>query len=243
MSQVEGRNPVIEALRSGGVTRVLLVEGAEGAPKIQEVIRLAKEMQIPVEFVEKVHLDDISETGRHQGVVAFMERPRYASLDEVLSKEEGEVSLLLLDRVQDPRNFGAILRTAEATGVDAVVIPERDSVGLTSTVMRTAMGGAVHVPVVRGSLFRVVKRLRDEGVKLIGVDPDGTVEYYDVRLTGSIAFILGGEGKGISQQLLSKCDSVVRIPMIGHIASLNVSVSAAVVLYERLRQQVKARLS
>jgi 23S rRNA (guanosine2251-2'-O)-methyltransferase len=240
---VEGRNPVIEALRRGGVTRVLLVEGAESAPKIQEIIRLAKEKKVPVEFVERAHLDDISETGRHQGVVAFMERPRYASLDEVLSKEEGDVCLLLLDRVQDPRNFGAILRTADATGVDAVVIPERDSVGITSTVMRTAMGGAVYVPVVRGSLFRVVKRLRDEGVKIVGIDPDGTVEYYDERLTGSIAFVLGGEGRGISQQLLGKCDGVVRIPMIGHITSLNVGVSAAVVLYERLRQQVKAQSS
>ncbi|UCD43802.1 MAG: 23S rRNA (guanosine(2251)-2'-O)-methyltransferase RlmB [Candidatus Bathyarchaeota archaeon] len=243
MSQVEGRNPVIEALRRGGVTRIILVEGAEGAPKIQEITRLAKEMKVHVEFVERAHLDDISETERHQGVVAFMEPPRYASLDEVLSKEEGDVCLLLLDRVQDPRNFGAILRTADATGVDAVVIPERGSVGITSTVIRTAMGGAVHVPVVRGSLFRVVKRLRDEGVKIVGIDPDGTVEYYDERLTGSIAFVLGGEGRGISQQLLGKCDGVVRIPMIGHITSLNVGVSAAVVLYERLRQQVKTRPS
>nr|MBC8498415.1 RNA methyltransferase [Candidatus Bathyarchaeota archaeon] len=149
---------------------------------------------------------------------------------------EGDVCVVVLDRVQDPMNLGSVLRTAEATGVNAIVVPRRGGVGLTSTVRRAAMGGDVYVPVVRERPFRVLKSLREEGVRVVGVDPGGGVDYYDERLTGSVAFVLGGEGGGLSQQMLDKCDVVVRIPMSGRLDSLNVGVAAAVVLYERVRQ-------
>ena len=237
MSKVEGRNPVLEAVRGRRADRVLVDEGSKSASKIEEIVNLAQSAGIHVEFVTRRELNKISETGHHQGVLAFIVRPSYTSIEEVLSGVEGDVCVVVLDRVQDPMNLGSVLRTAEATGVNAIVIPRRGGVGLTPTVRRAAMGGDVYVPVVRERPFRVLRALREEGVRIVGVDTGGGVDYYNERLTGSVAFVLGGEGGGISQQLLDKCDVVVRIPMSGHLDSLNVGVAAAVVLYERVRQQ------
>ena len=236
MSQVEGRNPVLEAVRGRLADRVLVDEGSKGARKIEEIVDLARRAGIRVEFVRRRELDRISKTKHHQGVLAFIVRPAYTSIEEVLSGVEGDVCVVVLDRVQDPMNLGSVLRTSEATGVNAVVIPRRGSVGLTPAVRRVAMGGDVYVPVVRERSFRVLRSLREEGVRVVGVDPSGGVDYYDERLTGSVVFVLGGEGGGLSQQMLDKCDVVVRIPMAGHLDSLNVGVAAAVVLYERVRQ-------
>jgi len=134
-------------------------------------------------------------------------------------------------------NLGSILRTAEATGVDAVVIPKKGSVGLTPAVLRASMGGGLHVPIVRDSLFQTTKLLKQEGVRLVAVDPTGSTDYFHERLTGSVALLLGGEDRGINPSLLDRCDNVVRIPMHGRITSLNVGAAAAIVLYERIRQQ------
>ena len=237
MSQVEGRNPVLEAVRGRLVDRVLVDEGSKSASKVEEIVNHAQRAGIRVEFVPRRELDKISETGHHQGVIAFIVRPAYASIEEVLSEVEGDVCVVVLDRVQDPMNLGSVLRTAEATGVSAIVIPRRGGVGVTPAVRRAAMGGDVYVPVVRERPFRVLRSLMEEGVRVVGVDPSGGVDYYDERLTGSVAFVLGGEGGGLSQQMLDKCDVVVRIPMSGRLDSLNVGVAAAVVLYERMRQQ------
>ena len=237
MSKVEGRNPVLEAVRGRLADRVLVGEGSKSASKVEEIVNLAQRAGIRIEFVPRRELDKISETGHHQGVIAFIVRPSYASIEEVLSGIEGDVCVVVLDRVQDPMNLGSVLRTAEATGVSAIVIPRRGGVGVTPTVRRAAMGGDVYVPVVRERPFRVLRSLREEGVRVVGVDPGGGVDYFNERLTGSVAFILGGEGGGLSQQLLDKCDVVVRIPMSGRLDSLNVGVAAAVVLYERVRQQ------
>jgi len=167
------------------------------------------------------------------------ETPGYASLEAILERTKGEVCVVILDGVQDPQNLGSILRTSDAAGVDAVVVPRKESVGLTATVLRVSMGGGASVPVVRENLYPSVKLLRDEGVRLVGVDPSGIENYWDKDLTGSVAFILGGEERGISPTLLGKCNSSIRIPMTGSIKSLNVGVSAALVLYERLRQMNK----
>ena len=237
MSQVEGRNPVLEAVRGRLADRVLVDEGSKSASKVEEIVDLAQRAGIRVEFVPRRELDKISETGHYQGVIAFIVRPAYASIEEVLSEVEGDVCVVVLDRVQDPMNLGSVLRTAEATGVSAIVIPRRGGVGVTPAVRRAAMGGDVYVPVVRERPFRVLRSLMEEGVRVVGVVPSGGVDYYDERLTGSVAFVLGGEGGGLSQQMLDKCDVVVRIPMSGRLDSLNVGVAAAVVLYERMRQQ------
>jgi len=236
VSQVEGRNPVLEAVRGRRADRVLVDEGSKGVSRIEEIVNLAKREDISVEFVPRRELDRISKTGRHQGVLAFMDRPSYTSLGDVLSGVEGDVCVVVLDRVQDPMNLGSVLRTSEATGVNAVAIPMRGGVGLTPAVRRAAMGGDVYVPVVRERPFRVLRSLREEGVRVVGVDPGGRVNYFDERLTGSVAFVLGGEGVGLSRQMLDKCDVVVKIPMSGHLDSLNVGVAAALVLYERVRQ-------
>jgi 23S rRNA (guanosine2251-2'-O)-methyltransferase len=164
-----------------------------------------------------------------------MKTPRQASIDQVLSAE-GDLSVLLLDKVQDPMNLGSILRTSEATGVNAIVVPKKGGVGITPTVLRASMGAGLRIPVVKASLYQTVKLLKGEGAKIVGVDPTGDIEYYEERLMGSLALILGGEGRGISPTLLGKCDSIVRIPMAGKIESLNVGVAAAIVLYERMRQ-------
>jgi 23S rRNA (guanosine2251-2'-O)-methyltransferase len=236
MSKVEGRNPVLEAVRGRMADRVLVDEGSKSARKIEEIVNLARSTSIHVEFVTRRELDKISETGHHQGVLAFIVRPSYVSIEKVLSEVEGDICVVILDRVQDPMNLGSVLRTAEATGVNAVVIPRRGGVGLTPAVRRAAMGGDVYVPVVRERPFRVLRSLKEEGIKVVGVETGGGVDYFNERLTGSVAFILGGEGGGLSQQMMEKCDVVVRIPMSGRLDSLNVGVAAAVVLYERVRQ-------
>jgi 23S rRNA (guanosine2251-2'-O)-methyltransferase len=235
MLQVEGRNLVYELLLNSNAIRVLVAKESKDDPRIQEIIRLASRRKTPVEMTERSGLDKASETGRHQGVIALVEAQRYVPMRKIL--EVDEACVVLLDRVQDPMNLGSILRTAEAAEVSGVVIPKRGGVGLTPTVLRASMGGGLKVPVVRGSLFQAVKLLKGAGAKVVGVDPSGTAEYFDERLTGGLALVLGGEDRGISPTLLSKCDSVVRIPMKGQIMSLNVGVAAAVVLYERMRQQ------
>ncbi|MCX6656216.1 MAG: 23S rRNA (guanosine(2251)-2'-O)-methyltransferase RlmB, partial [Candidatus Bathyarchaeota archaeon] len=227
---------VLETLKQGGIRKLLVVEGSTSDPKVKEIVGLAKGRGVPVELVEKMVLDNMSETRHHQGVIALVEAPSYIALNRVVEKAGREPCVIILDGVQDPQNLGSILRTSDATGVDAVLIPKKEGVGLTPTVLRVSMGGGAHVPVARENIYPAVKLLKDEGFKLVAVDTSGDYDLWEEDLTGAVALVLGGEGEGISPTLLNKCDSIVRIPMHGHVSSLNVGVSAAVVLYERLRQ-------
>ncbi len=236
MSKVEGRNPVMETLKQGGVRKLLVLEGSTGDPKIKEIVELAKRRKSPIDFVEKFELDKLSETKHHQGVIALVEAPGYIALNRVVEKMGKAPCVVVLDGVEDPQNLGSILRTADAAGVDAVLIPKKESVGLTPTVLRVSMGGGAHVPVARENIYPAVKLLKDEGFKVVAVDMSGDHDIWQEDLSGAVALVFGGEGEGISPTLLEKCDSVVKIPMLGHVPSLNVGVSAAVVLYERLRQ-------
>jgi len=236
MIQVEGRNPVHEALKTMKPERILVAKGTEDQTKIAEILRLAEERGTRIEIVPKKRLDTLSESGRHQGVIAQIQPPKVATLKTILTQNTEDVTLILLDRLYDPMNLGSILRTAEATGVDAVVIPKKGSVGLTPAVLRASMGGGLHIPIIRDSLFQTTKHLKKEGVKLVAVDPTGPTDYFHERLTGSIALLMGGEDRGINASLLDRCDSIVRIPMHGRITSLNVGAAAAIVLYERIRQ-------
>ncbi len=237
MSQVEGKNPVYETLKRGGVRKLIVQEGSAEDPKIKEILSLARRHGAPVEFVERNTIDKMSETRRHQGVIALVEAPGYVALNHVVDKAGRTPCVVILDGVQDPQNLGSILRTADAAGVDAVLIPKKEGVGLTPTVLRVSMGGGAHVPVARENIYPAVKFLKDEGFKLVAVDTSGDHDHWEEDLSGAVAFILGGEGEGISPTLLDKCNTVVRIPMHGHVSNLNVGVSAAIVLYERLRQQ------
>jgi len=235
---VEGRNPVLELLRSGGTVRLVQVaQDLEGKQVIQEILSLAENRGVPIKFVPRQELRKLSQTGLDQGVIALTAPPTYVPLRKVLEARGGNIFAIILGEVQDPQNLGSILRTAEATNVDVVVIPKRGSVGITPAVHRTSMGGSAYVPVARENLFTALKLLKDEGVRCVAVDPSGSVDYFEVDLTGALALVLGGEDKGVGPALLRKCDLVIRVPMMGRLTSLNVGVAAALAMYERVRQQ------
>lgn len=238
MIQIEGRNPVLEAIRGSKVLRVKVAKEVEKESKIRKIISLLAKKRTPYEFTKLNELNKISLTGRHQGVIAFIKQPEILTLDMFLRDSGRDVCILLLDQIQDPHNLGAILRSAECSGIDGVVIAKRKSVGLTPTVHRISMGGSIYVPVFREKLYPAIKLLRDEGLRIIGVDPSGSLEYYKEDLTGATAFVIGGEDKGVNPILLKKCDNIVFIPTLGRIQSLNVSVAVSVVLYERVRQKM-----
>ncbi len=237
MIQVEGRNPVHETLKTTRPERILITKGTEDQPKIQEILLLAQQHGTPVEHVPKKRLDTLSKSGRHQGVIALIQPPPATTLKQVLTQNPRDITLILLDRLYDPMNLGNILRTAEATGVHAVIIPKKGSVGLTPSVLRASMGGGLHIPLIRTSLFQAAKHIKQEGVTLIAVDAKAPTTYTNTRLTGPIALLLGGEDRPINPTLLDRCDATVHIPMQGHITSLNVATATAIILYERLRQQ------
>ena len=237
MIQAEGRNPVYEALKAHRVLKLMVAREVEKERKVQLIMELSKALGVPANFTSMTELDGLSETGRHQGVIAVVKLSQIRSLGAIVEGMNDDSCMLLLEQIQDPQNLGAILRTAESTAVSAVVIPKRRSVELTPTVHRASMGGSLYVPLFRENLHSVTKLLQEKGIRVIGVDPSGSAEYFSENLKGAIAFVLGGEDRGISRSLLGKCDNVIRIPMRGRIESLNVSVSTALILYERLRQQ------
>ncbi|MBN1683352.1 23S rRNA (guanosine(2251)-2'-O)-methyltransferase RlmB [Candidatus Bathyarchaeota archaeon] len=237
MSQVEGRNPVYETIKRGGVKKLVISKSSLKEQKIIDIIDLGKKNRIPIDVVEKEYLDKISETDHHQGVIALVKIPGYASLKQVINKSTIDTCILILDGVQDPQNLGSILRTSDASGVNAVLLPKKESVGLNSTVLRVSMGAGTYVPVIRDNIYPAIKLLKNEGFQIIGLDVSGKKDYWQHNLTGATVLIFGGEGKGISPTLLEKCDTVLSIPMMGKIPNLNVGVSAAIVLYERLRQK------
>ena len=239
MIQMEGRNAVYEALKGNRVVRVIIAQDVVNAgQQMRTISDLSREKGVPIQSTTLAELDQLSATGHHQGIIAYVKLPKGRSLKQILMDAGRNVCVLLLDQVQDPHNLGAILRTAESTGVSCVLIPKRRSVDVTPAVHRVSMGGSIYVPVVKQSLYSALKLLRTEGIRIIGVDPSSSMDYFSENLSGAIALVLGGEDRGISPSLLERCDSVVRIPMLGRIETLNVSVATAIVLYERVRQRM-----
>ena len=240
MMQMEGRNAVYEALKGNRVVRVMIAHDVVNAgQKMRSISDLSREKGVPIESTTLAELDRLSATGHHQGIIAYVKPPKDRSLKELLMDAGRNVCVLLLDQVQDPHNLGAILRTAESTGASCVLIPKRKSVDMTPTVHRVSMGGTLYVPVVKQSLYSALKLLKREGIRIIGVDPSGSTDYFSENLSGAIALVLGGEDRGISPSLLERCDNVVRIPMLGRLETLNVSVATAIILYERVRQRMR----
>jgi 23S rRNA (guanosine2251-2'-O)-methyltransferase len=226
---------VREALRAARpLDRVLIVKGAAG-PRLQEIIDLCRARRIPVRFETREHLDRAAGGAAHQGVVGIGSVERFAELEDT-SKAGG--LHVVLDGIEDPHNLGAILRTAHAAGASAVVIPERRAAGLTETVARAAAGALAHVPVVRvTNISRALEELKKRGYWIYGLDPNGPQEYDRVDYASPTALVLGGEGRGLHQNVVRRCDFLVRIPMTpGGVASLNVSVAAGVVLFEWRRR-------
>ena len=240
---IVGRNAVTEALKSGRAVNRLLVAEGDGQGSIREIVRLARESGAIVETVARSKIEAVARGFRHQGVLAYTSPVDYMPLDELLEAARAKSDapfLLLLDELEDPHNLGAILRTADAVGVDGVLIPRRRSCPLSATVAKTSAGAVEYVPVARiGNIAQTIKALKDEGFWIIGADMDGTTDYFDADLTGATVLVVGNEGRGISRLVRESCDILVRIPMLGKINSLNVSVAGAVLMYESLRQRKK----
>ena len=240
---VVGRNAVTEALKSGRAVNRLLVAEGDGQGSIREIVRLARESGATVETVARSKIEAVARGFRHQGVLAYTSPVDYMPLDELLEAARAKSDapfLLLLDELEDPHNLGAILRTADAVGVDGVLIPRRRSCPLSATVAKTSAGAVEYVPVARiGNIAQTIKALKDEGFWIIGADMDGTTDYFDADLTGATVLVVGSEGRGISRIVRDNCDILVKIPMLGKINSLNVSVAGAVLMYESLRQRRK----
>jgi len=239
--QLEGRNLVLAGLRVGRRVRAIWIdEGARG-DKIGAVLDEAKAQGVPVRRVSRDVLDAVAEARIHNGVIGFADGLPSPTLKTVLEAcfESGRDPLiLLLDQVQYEQNLGAVLRTACASGVDAVVVPTRRGATLTATVQRIAMGGAEEVPVIREGMMSALATLRRAAVRIVGTDAHADANYTDADLTGALAIVMGGEDRGLSSSVAQRCDAIVKIPMRASraVTSLNVSVSTALLLYERVRQ-------
>ena len=241
--QIEGRNAVLEAFRSGRcVDKLFILDGCQDGP-VRTIAREARKKDTIINYVSKERLDQLSETRAHQGVIAQVAAYVYSTVEEILEKaeEKGEPPfLVLLDNVEDPHNLGAIIRTANLAGAHGVIIPKRRSVGLTSTVAKTSAGALNYTPVAKvTNLVRTIEELKEKGIWFVCADMGGE-SMYRLNLTGPIGMIVGNEGEGVSRLVREACDFTASIPMKGDIDSLNASVAAGVLAYEIVRQRLKA---
>jgi 23S rRNA (guanosine2251-2'-O)-methyltransferase len=238
--QIEGKNPVLEALRANHEIVKIYILKEETGPYL-EIAGLAHQKKIPVTPVDSKVLDRMATSRNHQGVIAVAAEWKYAQVSEMLKSAAGKNEppfLLLLDGVEDPQNLGSIIRTAEAAGVHGIIIPERRSVGLTAVVSRASSGAIEHIPVARvTNLTKTIEELKKEGLWFTGADMNATKPFHDSDLKGPIGIVMGGEGSGISRLVKEHCDQLVRLPMWGRINSLNVSVATGIILYEVRRQR------
>lgn len=236
---IAGRNPVMEALKSGRDVNKLLVASGEREGSLLKILQIAKEKGVPIQEVERKKLEQTVPGQNHQGVAAQVAAYEYADLEEVLDAhaEDAVQIVVLLDGLEDPHNLGSILRSAHAAGAMAVVVPKRRSVGLTATVAKTSAGAIEHIPVARVSnLSQTVEMLQKRGFWALAADAAGTTSLYDTDIKGKLAIVVGSEGQGIGRLLKEHCDYIVSIPMVGKMSSLNASVAAGVILYEAVRQ-------
>ena len=238
---IEGRNAVIEAFRSGKtVDKVLILEGCQDGP-INTIVRKEKKHNVLIKYVKKDRLDKASETGKHQGVIAYVAAYKYAEVEDILdnARKKGEPPfVIILDGIEDPHNLGAIIRTANQAGAHGVIIPKRRAVGLTSTVARTSAGAINYTPVAKvTNIANTIEDLKKEGMWFVCADMDGDV-MYNLDLKGPIGLVIGNEGEGVSRLVKEKCDFIAQIPMKGDIDSLNASVAMGILSYEIVRQRL-----
>ncbi|MED3661685.1 23S rRNA (guanosine(2251)-2'-O)-methyltransferase RlmB [Ureibacillus sp. FSL K6-8385] len=237
---IAGRNPVLEALRSGReINKIWIGEGVNKSG-IKEVLDLARKRGVLVQYVPKKKIDQLTDAN-HQGIVASVAAYKYAELDDLfeVAKERNEDPFfVILDELEDPHNLGSILRTADAIGVHGIIIPKRRSVGLTATVAKASTGAIEHVPVCRvNNLAQTVDELKERGLWIAGTDAKGSIDYRKMDAALPLAIIIGSEGKGMSRLLKEKCDFLYYLPMVGHVNSLNASVAAALLMYEVYRKR------
>ena len=237
---IEGRNAVIEAYRSGKtIDKLYLLDGCQDGP-IMTIKREAKKSDTMVRFVSKERLDQMSETGKHQGVIAVAAAYEYAEVEDLLQRareKEEPPFLILLDNIEDPHNLGAIIRTANLAGAHGVIIPKNRAAGLTATVARCSAGALNYTPVAKvTNLAKTIEDLKKEGLWFVCADMGGT-EMYDLDLKGPIGLVIGNEGEGVGRLVNEKCDMIASIPMKGDIDSLNASVATGILAYEIVRQR------
>lgn len=242
-NKIEGRNPVTEAIKSGRTIDKILVQSGEKNGSIRKIIALAREKKIVISEVDRARLDKLSETKSHQGVIAFAAAKEYSTIEEILdlAKEKGESPFVIIaDDLNDPHNLGSIIRTANAAGAHGVIIPKRNSVGLSPVVDKTSAGALEFTKVARVSnLASAIDTLQKANVWLVAADMDGDRTIYEHDFSGGVGIVVGSEGKGVSRLVKEKCDFVVRIPMNGQINSLNASVAASLMIYEVVRTRMK----
>lgn len=242
--QIEGRNAVLEAFRSGKcVDKLFILDGCQDGP-VRTIAREARKTDTIINYVSKERLDQLSETRAHQGVIAQVAAYEYATVEDILAKaeEKGEPPFIfLLDNVEDPHNLGAIIRTANLAGAHGVIIPKRRAVGLTSTVAKTSAGAINYTPVAKvTNLVRTIEELKEKGIWFVCADMGGDT-MYQLKLTGPIGLVIGNEGEGVSRLVREACDFTASIPMKGDIDSLNASVAAGVLAYEIVRQRFQQK--
>lgn len=239
---IEGRNAVMEAFRSGKcIDKLFVLDGCQDGP-VLSIKREAKKQDTVIRYVNKERLDQMSETGKHQGVIAYAAAYDYAEVEDIMqsAKDKGEDPFIfLLDNIEDPHNLGAMIRTAHLAGAHGVIIPKNRAVGLTATVARTSAGALNYLPVAKvTNLAKTIEDLKKEGLWFVCADMDGTI-MYDLNLRGPIGLVIGSEGEGVGRLVKEKCDLIASIPMKGQIDSLNASVAAGVLAYEIVRQRLQ----
>ena len=237
-----GRNPVLETLHSPRlVKRILLAEGQKDAPPLAAIVREAERRRIPVEMVPRSRLDQFSHGAVHQGCLAIVEARKYVDVEQILAHAEskGEAPfLLILDAIQDVNNLGSLLRTAEATGIHGVILPEHRAAEVNATVVKTSAGATEYLLIAQETnLTRTIEILKKQNIWVVGLAGEATTEYQKANLTGPLALVVGNEGKGISRLVREHCDLLIKLPMHGHINSLNAAIAGSIALYEALRQR------
>ncbi len=239
---IEGRNPVLEAFRAGKtIDKLYILDGSQDGP-VKSILREAKKTDTIIQFVPKERLDQLSESKKHQGVIALAAAYEYAQVDELLelAKKKGEPPfLILLDNIEDPHNLGAIIRTANVVGAHGIIIPKRRAAGLTSTVAKTSAGAINYTPVAKvTNLTKTIKELKEKGMWFVCADMAGK-SMYEIDMKGPIGLVIGNEGEGVSKLVKETCDFAASIPMKGEIDSLNASVATGVLAYEIVRQRMQ----
>lgn len=239
--KIEGRNSVIELLKAGKDINKLYIQKGEKKGSILEIIKLAKQNKIIMSEIEKTKLDQMSETKNHQGVIAIVPPYEYADVDDILDaakKKNEDPFIIILDEIEDPHNLGSIIRTAECAGAHGIIIPKRRSALVNSTVVKTSAGATSYMKVARvNNLNETIEYLKEHNVWVYGTDMLGSSYYDEQDYKGGVAIVVGSEGEGMGRLIKEKCDFLIKIPMKGKINSLNASVSAAIVMYEVMKQR------
>ncbi len=237
-----GRNPVTETLQAGRrIKRILLAEGLRETPAIESIVREAQRQNIPVDMVPRARLDQLSHGSVHQGCIAQVEERKYVDVDDILdyATQRNEAPfLLILDAIQDVNNLGSLLRTAEAAGVHGVIIPEHRAAEINATVVKTSAGATEHMLIAQETnITRSIDSLKRQNIWVVGLAGEGQTLYTKANLTGPLALVVGNEGKGMGRLVREHCDILIKLPMYGHVNSLNAAVAGSIALYEALRQR------